>query len=86
MAYAPKPIYDSSLPGLVRYLQDELLAIAQSQNEFSVSMLVLETQYVEPTRKIHGIVALADGTSWNPGSGKGVYWYDSGTASWKLLG
>lgn len=39
---------------------------------------------VQPTRPREGMVTGADGTNWNPGSGKGVYAYYSG--AWHLLG
>lgn len=42
--------------------------------------------HVEPTRKVHGLIVLADGTNWNPGSGRGMYWYNAATSLWKFLG
>ena len=39
---------------------------------------------VAPIKPRDGLVAYADGTSWNPGSGEGFYGYYAG--SWKKLG
>jgi hypothetical protein len=46
----------------------------------------LEQLNVEPGRKPAGkaVIAYADGTNWNPGSGEGIYAYYGG--SWKKLG
>lgn len=45
---------------------------------------VLNTLYAAPTRLYEGLTVLADGTSFNPGAGAGVYTYYG--ASWKKLG
>ncbi|HEX7644858.1 MAG TPA: hypothetical protein VF472_21870 [Burkholderiaceae bacterium] len=37
-----------------------------------------------PAKIRDGMTCYADGTHWNPGSGRGVYTYENGT--WKLLG
>ena len=42
--------------------------------------------HVEPTKPRNGRVVIADGTDWNPGSGRGVYWYDGVSSSWTFLG
>lgn len=38
----------------------------------------------EPDKLIAGMVVLADGTNWNPGSGSGFYGYRAG--AWRFLG
>lgn len=38
----------------------------------------------EPTKPRVGLVAYADGTDWNPGSGEGLYVYKS--TGWAALG
>lgn len=40
--------------------------------------------HVAPTKPSTGMIVLADGTDWNPGSGRGFYGYDG--ASWRFLG
>ena len=37
-----------------------------------------------PTTPVDGMLAIADGTTWNPGSGKGLYRYDGG--AWNFCG
>ena len=36
--------------------------------------------------KKDGRLAYADGVNWNPGTGSGIYRYDSALASWEFLG
>ncbi len=42
--------------------------------------------HAEPAKKRTGMIVLADGTNWNPGAGRGMYWYDATTTTWKFLG
>ena len=39
---------------------------------------------VAPVKPYDGLIAIADGTNWNPGSGAGYYGYYNGF--WKFLG
>lgn len=66
-----------------QFLQQELLNLQKALNgPFSFSWL--DKQYVPPPRIFEGMVVLADGTRWNPGSGAGFYGYRDG--GWKFLG
>ncbi len=47
-------------------------------------LLLLDTLYVAPSKPREGMIALADGASWNPGAGSGFYGYRAG--AWRLLG
>lgn len=80
MPYIPRniPSDPAELPG---FLLVELENISRATR---VSFLHLEELHVAPARPRSGDVALADGTSWNPGSGAGFYGYYGG--SWKKLG
>jgi hypothetical protein len=80
MAYIPRnvPQDPAQLPG---FFMAELENIARSIN---TPIQRLEPLYVAPTRPRDGDLVLADGTSWNPGSGGGVYCYRAG--SWRFLG
>lgn len=76
MAYAPEPF--ASGTNVTEYLQRELLRISA---EFG---MIEEGRYlpilsIAPKKPREGMMAVADGTSWNPGSGKGLYEYRSGT-------
>lgn len=61
--------------------QRELLDyVFRELNRISVALftevyLNLEKKFVEPTRPQDGDVSYADGTSWNPGAGAGIYAY-----------
>jgi hypothetical protein len=44
----------------------------------------LDVSHIPPTRPRAGLLAYADGTNWNPGSGEGLYVYKS--TGWKFLG
>jgi hypothetical protein len=56
----------------------------QEQLNGSFSKMTLDTLYAEPAKPREGDIVLADGTSWDPGSGAGTYQYRGGT--WNLLG
>lgn len=43
----------------------------------------LRTLHVAPARPREGMLAIADGTNWNPGSGAGLYIFRSG--AWALV-
>lgn len=74
--YSPAPVpSDPKEIGL--YLEDELSKIQSSIN--SALSLNVPMIYAEPGRISDGDVVYADGTTWNPGSGKGLYYYKSGT-------
>ena len=80
MAYTPEgPPELSKLP---EYIYREFLRISA---EFG---LIAEGRYWEPkaaapAKPREGMIVVADGTNWNPGSGKGAYEYKSG--SWVKL-
>lgn len=80
MAYTPQnvPQDPAQLPV---FFMAELENIARAIN---TPTLRLEMLYVAPTRPRDGMVVLADGTSFNPGSGAGFYGYRAG--SWRFLG
>ena len=81
--YTPDPV-PSEPEDLPEFLVGELQEIEKAINikEF----LSLEETNVDPFRPQGGEIRLADGTNWNPGSGRGMYWYDAVAAAWKLLG
>lgn len=70
--YKPQPINTTSTEKLASSLQAELnrLAIEFSQPSDYIS---LKTIYAEPDRIFDGMMVKADGTTWNPGAGAGVY-------------
>lgn len=64
------------------YLRRELDKIQAAINIIADGQLDVTT--VAPAKPRDGMIRRADGTSWNPGSGQGVYCYYAG--SWKFLG
>jgi len=56
---------------------------AQDYIEFDNVPIVLEQHTSAPTPQ-EGMIAYADGTNWNPGSGEGIYAYYNG--AWHYLG
>jgi hypothetical protein len=67
------------------YLYEELLKL-QGVLAFLLTNHQFKEYNAAPDKYWNGYVALADGANWNPGSGRGLYWYDEDTTSWKLLG
>jgi len=66
-------------------LQEELEKLHDIVN-FLLEHGQLRTLYVAPEKVWDGLMAKADGTDWNPGSGVGTYIYDEASTSWKFLG
>ena len=54
------------------------------ENEFY--FMQVQRVYSAPARPQDGQLAYADGSSWNPGSGRGVYRWDSTSVGWVFLG
>lgn len=80
--YSPKmaPDKPAELPAFLRLEFRSIQKAAQRADPFSE----LEELHSEPERLRTGLIALADGTDWNPGSGAGVYAYYGG--AWNKLG
>lgn len=64
------------------WIKDELLKIGAVLQLLSDGHI--EMTYQAPSKPRTGDIRLADGTTWNPGSGRGVYCYHGGV--WNLLG
>lgn len=81
-------MYDVGIPPasdkeLGDFVLRELRKINQAINNSS-PFLQLAISYKPPQKPREGQIYFADGTSWNPGSGKGYYGYKGG--AWALLG
>ena len=66
-----------------QWLRRELQALSEASRGVA-PFVQLQPAYVAPTKPRQGLMAYADGTSWNPGSGEGLYLYKS--TGWKYLG
>ena len=71
MNYTPAQV-PSDPAQLPAFLLQEL-ANLRSQLAAAQSSLYLQTLYAAPDRPRDGLIVLADGTTWNPGAGAGVY-------------
>lgn len=79
--YAPtEPPEDAEL---FRYwIKDELLKVSGVLDILAAGHI--EKTYAAPAKPRDGDIRYADGTTWNPGSGAGVYYFNG--SIWKLLG
>lgn len=80
--YAPQS-FPTSAEQLPRYLYDELVKIQSAIQALADGHL--DMTYAAPAKPRDGDIRYASGApNWNPGSGKGVYYYNG--TSWVLLG
>lgn len=78
--YRPQPFVERD--NLLQYLKRELDRIGRVIDALQDDGY--EATTVAPSRPRDGMVRLADGTAWNPGSGQGLYVYYNG--AWHSLG
>lgn len=69
-------------PAGQEYVYQQFLRLAGVLEGMTV--LQLRELHVEVEKPVEGMVVLADGTNWDPGSGAGFYGYRGG--AWNLLG
>lgn len=69
-SYTPTVVPDEYDPV---FLHEELQRIAIALGGIEVPFLILEEQHTAPAKVYEGMVIIADGTDWNPGTGQGVY-------------
>ena len=70
--YQPSLLTAGDLETLKQQLRQELDTIAREMSQPS-EYLALKTLYAEPKRIFEGMVIKADGTTFDPGDGAGVY-------------
>lgn len=80
--YRPQLITAGDLETLKVQVRKELASISDSQTQ-PTEYVAFATLYAEPARKIEGMVVKADGSTWNPGGGAGLYAYVGG--AWAKL-
>lgn len=82
MSYVPSIMPElKEVEELRKFLESEMTRIAQAFQ--SHNFVVFQILHVVPERPTPGMVVFADGTDWNPGSGRGLYEYR--VASWVKL-
>ena len=72
------PQLEGEMQQLAEYIHRELLRLAEIINT-GLDEVRLNELHVSPERTEDGMVILADGTDFNPGSGAGVYVRQGGT-------
>lgn len=82
MKYRALPLSETSVVELADGVNKELGQVEQAFAE--QDFVQLTETFVEPTRLRDGLTVFADGTEWNPGSGRGVYTYYG--SAWHKLG
>ena len=80
MAYTPNPL--SGQEDLGPYILAELQKLSAELALIEEGRF-LPIRSVAPAKPREGMLAVADGTDWNPGSGKGLYEYRN--SSWAKL-
>jgi len=83
MAYKPAEL-PVELQQLIIQLRYELDEIAKYLVLSEIDHVKLPELHVEPNKLLDGMIVLADGTDWDPGSGGGYYGYRNG--GWTFLG
>lgn len=82
--YQPDPIQSvEDFPQLLEYILREHQRIANAL-ESKLDNAPEKPLYAAPTKPRDFMIVAADGTTWNPGSGKGYYAYYNG--AWHFLG
>lgn len=82
MTYVPEPVPNEK-EELRAYIERELRRLSGTLIS-GVDAVMLPELHAAPAKPRTGMVVLADGSDWNPGSGAGYYGYRSG--AWQFLG
>lgn len=79
MAYTPTPPPSGELQmsQLMQWLIEEFKSISLASNA-AVDTPMNTELHEEPRKPRDGMIVYADGTNWNPGSGKGFYGRENG--------
>ncbi len=71
-----------------RYLPDErvigerITDLEQKLDHLNLFLATMVEVYSEPSKPRNGVFVFADGTTWDPGSGRGLYIYNGNTSAW----
>ncbi len=79
------PLPPISVDGVVRYLR-ELTTVLEEMQRPTLQYYILDELHVVPKQLRDNMVVLADGSNWDPGSGKGTYRYIASTNTWQFIG
>lgn len=76
MAYRARTV-PMDVAALPSFLQQEFANVAQGASS-AVESVRFRVLYAQPEKYAQGDVVYADGTTWNPGAGEGLYLRTSG--------
>jgi len=72
--------------GLLQYLGETFAEVEQRLDACEKAELMNLVEIFEaPDRPRNGDIVFADGTEWDPGSGRGLYTYNGNTSAWVQL-
>ena len=80
--FTPDPLPDND-EDLGLYLQNQLIKLGDII--FNQSVFRLDESQALPDKPRNGDVRFFDGTNADPGSGRGIYWYDADATAWQKL-
>jgi hypothetical protein len=84
--YQPKPPpFNPDVLTLAGYVDGELQSVAQAQSD-AVDSTQFNVLHVAPKKPRKGMLVLADGTDWDPGSGAGLYRRNEANTAWLQAG
>lgn len=84
--YQPQPYLGPAEPSSVaQWAQTEFQRLARALFEAG-DYVVFKVLHAEPVKVRGGMVAYADGTNWNPGSGAGLYRRSEDNTAWSFVG
>ena len=76
MSFFPSPTAASTVAELRTWTTNELFRVGNTFTTESQKTQV-PVLYASPERPATGQIVFADGSDWNPGSGRGLYYFDS---------
>jgi|TARA_R110002167_G_scaffold28386_4_gene95618 hypothetical protein len=74
MSFIPTTTSASNINTLRNWVSGELLRISNALSKTDIEISVINAAPAKPQR---GQVIFADGTNFNPGNGRGLYYYDT---------
>jgi len=78
------PTPPSTNDGIISYV-NALNTTLEELNRPELQHFQLEEWNYEPGNKVQNMVVMADGTNWNPGSGRGMYRYEAASDTWVFI-
>lgn len=80
--FSPDPLPESDAD-LGIYIQNQLIKLGDIL--FNQSVFRLDETFTLPAKPRNGDMRFFDGTTANPGAGRGIYWYDGDASAWQKL-